>query len=148
MKTPAMRVSGIVSSCEPAPFSPPVLRICAVVTATVPNGGNRRSTSADFADNASLKLSARAFCYMIFASKYTRNKEYTMTVADLIRAQVDALPEAMQREALDFLLFLRMKAAHAGHVSGADAEMLRYFGAAPDFPDRIADQPEQEPARW
>ena len=71
-----------------------------------------------------------------------------MTVADLIRAQVDALPEEMQREALDFLLFLRMKAAHAGHVSGADPNMLRCFGAVPDFPDRIPDQPEQEPARW
>jgi hypothetical protein len=54
----------------------------------------------------------------------------------------------MQREALDFLLFLRMKAAHAGHVNGADPNMLRFFGAAPGFPDRIADRPEQEPARW
>lgn len=71
-----------------------------------------------------------------------------MTVADLIRAQVDALPEAMQREALDFLLFLRMKATHAGHISGADPDMLRYFRAAPEFPGRIDDQPEQEPARW
>ncbi|MCM2308361.1 MAG: hypothetical protein NDI91_12975 [Sulfuritalea sp.] len=71
-----------------------------------------------------------------------------MTVVDLIRAQADALPEDMQREALDFLLFLRMKAAHAGHVSGADTEMLRFFGAIPDFPDRTPDQPEQEPARW
>jgi len=71
-----------------------------------------------------------------------------MTVADLIRAQADALPEEMQREALDFLLFLRMKAANAGHVSGADPEMLRVFGAAPDFPDRLPDQSEQEPARW
>ena len=71
-----------------------------------------------------------------------------MTVADLIRAQADALPEEMQREALDFLLFLRMKAAHAGHVSGADAEMLRFFGAAEDYPDRIADRPEQEPTPW
>jgi len=71
-----------------------------------------------------------------------------MTVADLIRAQADALPEDLQREALDFLLFLRMKAAHSGHVSGADAEMLRYFGAVPDFPDRPPDLPEQEPARW
>lgn len=71
-----------------------------------------------------------------------------MTVADLIHAQVDALPEDMQREALDFLLFLRMKAAHGGHVSGADSEMLRYFGAVPDFPDRMPDQPEQTPARW
>jgi hypothetical protein len=53
----------------------------------------------------------------------------------------------MQREALDFLLFLRMKAANAGHVSGADPEMLRLFGAAPDFPDRLPDQSEQEPAR-
>ena len=53
-----------------------------------------------------------------------------MTVADLIRAQVDALPEEMQREALDFLLFLRMKAAHAGHVSGADPNMLRFFGGS------------------
>ncbi len=44
--------------------------------------------------------------------------------------------------------FLRMKAAHAGHVSGADPNMLRFFGVAPDFPDRIPDQPEQEPARW
>lgn len=85
---------------------------------------------------------------MIVESKHTRIKEYAMTVADLIRTQVDALPEDMQREVLDFLLFLRMKAAHAGHVSGADPEMLRYFGAAPDFPDRIADQTEQEPARW
>lgn len=71
-----------------------------------------------------------------------------MTVADLIRIQADALPEDFQREALDFLLFLRMKAAHGGHVIGADAEMLRYFGAVPDFPDRLPDQPEQEPARW
>lgn len=71
-----------------------------------------------------------------------------MTVVDLIRAQADALPEEMQREALDFLLFLRMKATHAGHVSGADTEMLRCFGAAPDFPDRVPDPPEQEPARW
>ena len=71
-----------------------------------------------------------------------------MTVADLIRAQADALPEELQREALDFLLFLRMKAAHAGHVSGADSNMQRFFGAAPDFPDRVPDQPEQEPARW
>lgn len=71
-----------------------------------------------------------------------------MTVADLIRAQADALPEALQREALDFLLFLRMKAAHGGHISGADPEMLRYFGAVPDFPDRLPDQAEQEPARW
>ncbi|GEM_PF-2199997 len=75
-------------------------------------------------------------------------KKNAMTVADLIRAQADALPEEMQREALDFLLFLRMKAAHAGHVSGADPNMLRFFGAAPDFPDRLPDQPEQEPARW
>lgn len=46
-----------------------------------------------------------------------------MTVAELIRAQADALPEDMQREAFDFLLFLPMKAthvAHAGRVSGAD----------------------------
>jgi len=71
-----------------------------------------------------------------------------MTLADLIRAQADALPEALQREALDFVLFLRMKAARAGHVSGADAEMLCLFGAAPDFPDRIPDQPDLEPARW
>ncbi len=71
-----------------------------------------------------------------------------MTVADLIRAQADALPEEMQREALDFLLFLRMKAANAGHVNGADPEMLRFFGAAPDFPDSAPDQPVQEPARW
>lgn len=71
-----------------------------------------------------------------------------MTVADLIRSQADALPEALQREALDFLLFLRMKAAHEGHVSGADGEMLRFFGAAPDFPDRLQDAPEQEPAAW
>lgn len=71
-----------------------------------------------------------------------------MTVADLIRAQVEALPEEMQREALDFLLFLRMKAADAGHVSDADTEMLRYFGAAPRFSDRMPDQPEQDPARW
>jgi len=76
------------------------------------------------------------------------NKENPMTVPDLIRAQADALPEEMQREALDFLLFLRMNAAHAGRVSGADPNMLRFFGAAPDFPDRIPDQPEQEPARW
>jgi hypothetical protein len=81
-------------------------------------------------------------------SEYIWSEENAMTVADLIRAQVDALPEEMQREALDFLLFLRMKAAHAGHVSGADPNMLRFFGAAPDFPDRIPDQPEQEPARW
>jgi hypothetical protein len=71
-----------------------------------------------------------------------------MTVADLIRAQADALPEEMQREALDFLLFLRMKAAHAGRVSGADPEMLRFFGAAPDVPIRSPDQPVQDPARW
>ncbi|MDP1654024.1 MAG: hypothetical protein Q8L56_14990 [Rhodocyclaceae bacterium] len=71
-----------------------------------------------------------------------------MTVVDLIRAQADSLPDDMQREALDFLLFLRMKATHGGHVSGADPEMLRFFGAAPDFPDRVLDQPEQEPARW
>jgi hypothetical protein len=77
-----------------------------------------------------------------------QEKETIMTVAELIRAQVDALPEDMQREALDFLLFLRMKATHAGHVCGADTEMLRFFGAAPDFPDRVPDQPEQEPARW
>jgi hypothetical protein len=77
-----------------------------------------------------------------------QDKEIAMTVADLIRAQADALPEEMQREALDFLLFLRMKATHAGHVCGADSEMLRFFGAVPDFPDRIPDEPEQEPARW
>jgi len=71
-----------------------------------------------------------------------------MTVADLIRTQADALPEEMQREALDFLLFLRMKATHAGHLSGADSEMLRLFGAAPEFPDRPADEPEPEPASW
>jgi hypothetical protein len=71
-----------------------------------------------------------------------------MTVADLIRNRVDALPEEMQREALDFLLFLRMKATHADHVSGADPNMLRFIGAAPAFPDRIPDQPEKEPARW
>lgn len=71
-----------------------------------------------------------------------------MTVADLIRAQADALPEDLQHEALDFLLFLRMKAAHAGRVSGADPEMLRYFGAIPDFPEPTPDQPEAEPTRW
>jgi len=71
-----------------------------------------------------------------------------MTVADLIRAQADALPEDMQREALDFLLFLRMKAAHGGHVSGADVDMLRHFGAAPEFPERLVDQAIAEPARW
>ncbi|WP_131111809.1 hypothetical protein [Sulfuricystis thermophila] len=71
-----------------------------------------------------------------------------MTVAELIRAQADALPEDMQREALDFLLFLRMKAAHAGRVSGADMEMLRFFGAAPDFPERLPDVPPAEPAHW
>ena len=71
-----------------------------------------------------------------------------MTVADLIRAQAEALPADMQREALDFLIFLRMKAAHGGHVSGADAEMLRYFGAATDFPDRLPDPPAPDPARW
>lgn len=71
-----------------------------------------------------------------------------MTVADLIRTQADALPEEMQREALDFLLFLRMKATHAGHLSGADSEMLRLFGAAPEFPDRPADEPEPEAASW
>ena len=65
-----------------------------------------------------------------------------MTVADLIRAQADALREEMPREALDFLLFLRMKAANAVHVSGTDPEMLRLFGAAPDFPDRLPDHPE------
>ncbi|MBU1665554.1 MAG: hypothetical protein KKG92_09145 [Gammaproteobacteria bacterium] len=58
-----------------------------------------------------------------------------MTVADLIRTQADALPEEMQREALDFLLFPRMKATHAGHLSGA----------APEFPDRGRDEPETEP---
>jgi hypothetical protein len=83
---------------------------------------------------------------MIFAT--VPIKEPAMTVVDLIRAQVDALPEELQHEALDFLLFLRMKAAHAGHISGADPEMLRYFGTAPDFPDRLPDQPEQEPAHW
>lgn len=72
------------------------------------------------------------------------NKERTMTVTELIRAQADALPEDMQREALDFLLFLHMKAAHAGRVSGADTEMLRYFGAAPEFPDRLPDAPPPE----
>ncbi len=71
-----------------------------------------------------------------------------MTVAELIRTQADALPEELQREALDFLLFLRMKAAHGGHVSGADSEMLRLFGAAPDFPDRLPDAPDREPAAW
>ncbi len=71
-----------------------------------------------------------------------------MTVADLIRTQVDALPEDLQREALDFLLFLRMKATHAGRVCGADMDMLRFFGAAPDFPDRLPDLPPAEPARW
>jgi hypothetical protein len=71
-----------------------------------------------------------------------------MTVADLIRTQADALPEDLQREALDFLLFLRMKAAHAGRVSGADIDMLRCFGAVPDFPDRLPDVPPAEPARW
>jgi hypothetical protein len=76
------------------------------------------------------------------------DKEHAMTVADLIRAQADALPEDMQREALDFLLFLRMKASHAGRVSGADPEMLRFFGAAPEFPDRQPDSPPSEPARW
>jgi hypothetical protein len=65
------------------------------------------------------------------------DKERTMTVAELIRAQADALPEDMQREDLDFLLFLRMKAAHAGRVSGADTAMLRFFGAAPEFSDRL-----------
>jgi hypothetical protein len=76
------------------------------------------------------------------------DQERTMTVAELIRAQADALPEDMQREALDFLLFLRMKAAHAGRVSGADTEMLRFFGAAPEFPERLPDVPPPEPARW
>ena len=71
-----------------------------------------------------------------------------MTVADLIRAQADALPEDMQREVLDFMLFLRMKATHGGHVVGGDAEMLRHFGAAPDFPDRLPDPPTAEPAHW
>lgn len=71
-----------------------------------------------------------------------------MTVADLIRTQADALPEDMQLEALDFLLFLRMKATHAGRVSGADMDMLRFFGATPDFPDRLPDPAPAEPARW
>jgi hypothetical protein len=71
-----------------------------------------------------------------------------MTVADLIRAQADALPENMQREVLDFMLFLRMKAAHGGHVNGADAEMLRYFGMAPNFPDRLPDPLPAEPTSW
>jgi hypothetical protein len=71
-----------------------------------------------------------------------------MTVADLIRTQADALPEDLQREALDFLLFLRMKAAHAGRVSGADPDMLRFFGAVPDFPDRLPDLPPSEPVSW
>ncbi len=76
------------------------------------------------------------------------DKEHTMTVADLIRSQIDDLPEDMQREALDFLLFLRMKAAHGGRVSGADMDMLSLFGAVPDFPDRLPDPAPAEPARW
>jgi hypothetical protein len=71
-----------------------------------------------------------------------------MTVVDLIHAQADALPEDVQREALDFLLFLRMKATHAGCISGADPEMLHFFGAVPDFPDRAPDTPANEPPRW
>ena len=66
------------------------------------------------------------------------DKERPMTVAELIRAQADALFEDMQREIFDFLLFLRMKAAHAGRVNEADTAMLRYFGAAPEFPDRVS----------
>jgi hypothetical protein len=80
-------------------------------------------------------------CDTSTAQPRQQEKEIIMTVAELIRAQVDALPEEMQREALDFLLFLRMKATHAGHVCGADTEMLRFFGAAPDFPDRIPGRP-------